>query len=318
MKLIVMVGIPGSGKSYNAEQIARKENATIVASDQVRKQLYGDESIQGKPQDVFNVVYKTVDKLLSEGKSVILDATNIKRKKRINLLKKYKDVYKECYYVNTPLELCIKRDEGRKKKVGEEVITRFYKQLEIPLAGEGFDKVNIIHNKLEYPIDKESFVNLISKCPSYEELFDTLKDVKIFADVYGLNQENPYHKHMLCEHIYNTYQYINEFYDEEDKLLLQVVALLHDIGKPICKRYREVKGYHTYYGHEFVSSQIACHFLKELGFDDKFVMDAVSLIQLHMFIHFGGPDASSKIYHWIGEDLLSKLYIFKDADTFGK
>jgi len=318
MKLIILVGVPGSGKSSYAKEIAKKERATIVSSDGIREELFGDESIQGKPYIVFKRLYEKVDELIAQDISVIIDATNIKRDKRMAVLEKYKQAYKECYYFDTTLEMCLERDNARKRTVGERVIDRFYKSLEVPLIGEGFDKINIIHSKSEYPINKEDFIELVSKCPEYEVLYETLKDVNVFSNVYRLNQENPYHKYLLCEHIYNSYAYINEFYNEEDKLLLQIVALLHDVGKPMCKKFKETKGYCTYYGHDLTSAQIACHFLKELDFDDEFIMKVISIIEMHMFIVFGGPEAAPKIYHLIGEDLLSRLYVFKDADNFAK
>lgn len=318
MKLIVMVGIPGSGKSFIAKKIAIQENATIVSSDEIRERLFGDARIQGKAKLVFKELYETVNKLLSEGKSVIIDATNIKRDRRMTLLEKHKDVYKECYYVDTPLDMCIQRNIERKRTVESFVLTKFYKELEIPLSGEGFDKINIVHTKSEYSIDKEKFIELVQKCPDYDDLFEHLKDIMFFADIYKFDQETPYHKYLLCEHTYNAYQYINEFYNEDDKLLLQIVSLLHDVGKPICKTFKENKGHYSYYGHDLVSAEIACHFLKELEFDDEFIMKAISLIEMHMLIHYGGAEAPNKVYHLIGEELLSKLYIFKDADSFAK
>ena len=44
-KFYMIVGIPGSGKSTIAEEIALKEPAIIVSSDVIRGDLYGDESV---------------------------------------------------------------------------------------------------------------------------------------------------------------------------------------------------------------------------------------------------------------------------------
>lgn len=318
MKLIMMIGIPGSGKSFKAKEVAKKENAIIVSSDEIRKELFGDENIQKEPRRVFDTLYKRVGELLKQKNNVIIDATNIKRKFRILALARFKNVEKEYYYIDTPLEVCIERDFSRDRQAGEFVINKCFKQLDFPLYGEGFNKINIIHTKKDYSITKKEFVELITKFPSYDELYNKLKSVNIFANIYKFDQETLYHKYLLCEHIYNVFNYINEYYSGEDKLLLQISALLHDVGKPICKKFKEEKGYYTYYGHDLTSSQIACHFLKEFGFDDEFILKVVFIIQMHMYINFGGPNAQSTIYHLIGEDLLSKLYILREADASAK
>lgn len=42
-KLIVMVGIPGSGKSYRAGNYAKYNDVKILSSDTYRKELFGDD-----------------------------------------------------------------------------------------------------------------------------------------------------------------------------------------------------------------------------------------------------------------------------------
>ena len=99
---------------------------------------------------------------------------------------------------------------------------------------------------------------------------------------------------------------------------MQVVALFHDTGKPFCKTYKPAKGYYSYYGHEYVSAQMACHFLKELQFEEAFIFKAVHLIQMHMKINYGTQQDISDIYHLLGDEYLWKLYFFREADAYAK
>ena len=47
-ELIVLCGLPGAGKSTYARQYVQEHSETkIMSSDSIRKELYGDESIQG-------------------------------------------------------------------------------------------------------------------------------------------------------------------------------------------------------------------------------------------------------------------------------
>ena len=71
-----MVGLPYSGKSYFVNKY-KAENDEYISSDDIRKELYGDESDQTNPNKVFEIMYKRTCKALSENKSVWYDATNL-------------------------------------------------------------------------------------------------------------------------------------------------------------------------------------------------------------------------------------------------
>ncbi|MFI8712254.1 AAA family ATPase [Brevibacillus brevis] len=317
-KLIVLSGIAGSGKSKWAQEIAKKERAIIVSTDEIRQNLFGDERKQKKSAQVFFEVYSKIATELANGRNVILDATNIDREKRMKVLAKFPDVQKECYYVDVPYSVCQERNQARKRTVDEYILAKMRKNFHFPIKNEGWDHIHLLHEPVPYAIGKEEFVQLLQNEPSYEELFDRLNAIPIFKEMYQFNQENPYHQYPLCKHTYHVFDYVNAFYTEEDKFLMQVVALFHDTGKPFCKTYKPMKGHYSYFGHEHVSAQIACHFLKELGFDDDFIFEVVNLIQMHMKINYGTQQDISEIYHLLGEEYLWKLYFFKEGDAYAK
>ncbi|MDM5330444.1 AAA family ATPase [Neobacillus sp. CF12] len=316
-KVIYTVGIPGSGKSHLAQKLAKKENLVILSTDGIRQQLFGDAGVQ-KSRIVYRVLFERLNELVAAGKSVVVDSTNIERERRMFNLSKLKNVRKECYYLDTPFEICLKRNVERKRNVEYRIMEKYRKNLEFPMLGEGFDDIQIIHTPSSYDIAKEDFIDLVENKLSYEELFERLKHMPPFSGMYRFNQENPHHQFLLCEHTYLVYEYISETYEGQDKLALVMAALFHDAGKPVCKVYKPMRGSYSYYAHENVSAQLACHFLTELGFKKEFVLKVVNLVQLHMLISFGGDRGASEIYHLIGEEELTKLYFFREADGFGK
>ena len=95
-ELIMLIGLPGSGKSTLASKIAKDcRNYIVVSTDSVRKEIYGDEAIQGDGNKVFERAYALIDYYLRDGYSVIFDATNVRRKSRkafIERFKKWKDL----------------------------------------------------------------------------------------------------------------------------------------------------------------------------------------------------------------------------------
>ena len=137
--LNIAIGIPGAGKST----YLKKLNAVYVSSDEIRKELFGDEGVQDNPQKVFAVLNSRVSKALKEGKDVTYDATNVNRKSRKQIFKDYKGVADKivAYYFDIPVEEAIKRNNARQRVVPEEAIMRMYGNLNPPTLEEGFDEI---------------------------------------------------------------------------------------------------------------------------------------------------------------------------------
>lgn len=147
-EVMVMIGVPGSGKSTKAKILALASEE-IVSPDEIRKELYGNISIQGNGKEVFDLAYRRIEDLLKNGKDVIFDATNcVNRKETVRKLRRCGAKYVSGYFINTPLDVCLKRNKNRRDRetpVPDEVIYRMYTNL---MAGigelvttDGFDEV---------------------------------------------------------------------------------------------------------------------------------------------------------------------------------
>ncbi len=145
-ELIVLCGLPGAGKSTYARQYVQEHPETkIMSSDSIRKELYGDESIQGKPAEVFDLMKRRAVEHLNNGIDVIYDATGMMRMHRgeiVSFVPEY--VPKRCVIVWASLEECIERDSHRSRKVGKDIIEMLAKTFESPCHDEGFKEINII------------------------------------------------------------------------------------------------------------------------------------------------------------------------------
>ena len=83
---IMMVGLPGSGKSYTAKNISEYYDYEIFSSDKIREEIFGDEFVQGGNSIVFSTLYERISRALMDGKDSIYDATNLSQKKRMAFL----------------------------------------------------------------------------------------------------------------------------------------------------------------------------------------------------------------------------------------
>lgn len=146
--LIVMCGLPASGKSTYAEWLAESGVFCSVCPDKIRGELYGDENIQGDGKRVFALAHARIEDLGRNKNNVVFDATNIDRKTRKDLVKKMRPHFDIiiCKWFSTPLLLCKLRNAKRERQVSEEVLDSMYERFRAPMIDEGFDIVEEIKN----------------------------------------------------------------------------------------------------------------------------------------------------------------------------
>lgn len=146
--LIVMCGLPASGKSTYSEWLAESGVFKRVCPDLIRKELYGDENIQGDGKEVFSIAHERMQVYGTFGDNVVFDATNIDRKTRVNLVKKMRPHFDIiiCKWFSTPLLTCKLRNAKRERQVPYEVLESMYERFRAPMLDEGFDIVEEIKN----------------------------------------------------------------------------------------------------------------------------------------------------------------------------
>jgi predicted kinase len=81
--LVLLSGLPGTGKSYLARRLAPLLKATVVETDSVRMLLYPQpQYTAGENFWVYRVCHEVIGRLLRRGVSVIFDATNLRERHR--------------------------------------------------------------------------------------------------------------------------------------------------------------------------------------------------------------------------------------------
>ncbi len=81
--LILMAGLPGSGKSTFARRVAAATGATVLESDAIRQMLFHDPTHEtAESRALFAAIFAAADELLRAGRTVIIDATNLRHSDR--------------------------------------------------------------------------------------------------------------------------------------------------------------------------------------------------------------------------------------------
>lgn len=129
-KILMLRGLPASGKSTYAKELARTKGYIRVNKDDLRAML-NDGKYTGKNEKrVLRIEQMIVEEALTSGRNVVIDNTNfnpIHEQKYLTIAKK-NNAELEVKFFDTPLEECIERDKKRANSVGESVIRKMHKQ----------------------------------------------------------------------------------------------------------------------------------------------------------------------------------------------
>lgn len=289
-ELIMLVGIPGSGKTTYAANL-KKENPDYIihSSDELRKELYGDIGNQEHNAELFEELHRRIRKDIKEEKTVVYDATNLVKKRRVSFLSTI-NCKKKCVLFLTDYDTCLKNNQEREMVVPDKVIEHMRKIFCPPHWHEGFDEIITVRN------EKKQYAPLI-------------KATK------GFDQENSHHTLTLDVHLMKAAE---QFSDEE--YCLKTAAYLHDIGKLFTKTKVNLNGEDDgeahYYSHHNVSAyEFLC--IDENLDDLEASLYIANLIYYHMYPYLSwkqSKKSKEKDKRLIGEKMYKDIIRLHEAD----
>jgi predicted kinase len=146
LKVVIGVGLPGSGKTTALKPFAEKNGYIYISPDEIREELYGNASIQRGMTEVWDMVHARAQEALHANKSIVVDATFAHANERRNFIAFCKNSGAEKVqgvFAVVPLELSDKRNQARERTVPRYAMERMYRDLsnEKPVVEDGFDAV---------------------------------------------------------------------------------------------------------------------------------------------------------------------------------
>lgn len=290
----MMAGLPGSGKSTKAQELAQEYNATIFSSDSLREEMFGDVNHQADNTKLFEELHRRIKDCLKDGKNAIYDATNINYKRRMAFINELSNIpcHKLCYLMAVPYEECLKRNESRERKVPNHVIERMYRQFNIPYWYEGWDNIYIEYGEFY-------------GCYDYPSVF--------YEDNAYYNQNNSHHTLTLGRHCESV---AASLFLDGNKLELLYAGMIHDCGKPFCATFKNKKGEVTdechYYDHQYVGAYRALFYNYKNQCNS---IEVAILVMWHMQPYFNKEEKTKEKYRKLwGEQLYNDIMKLHEAD----
>jgi predicted kinase len=146
-RIVLLVGLPGSGKSTWAQSKVTPGISGVLSSDAVRELLVDDANNQNIHARVFRVLRELLKHRLELRRPVTyIDATNLTPRERRPYIKLAElfDSEIEAVFFDVPAKECILRNRGRQRIVPDEVIGMMAAKLVPPDEQEGFSRVSVV------------------------------------------------------------------------------------------------------------------------------------------------------------------------------
>lgn len=184
--LIMLLGHPGSGKSYFARQLAERISAVRINGDAMRKAMFGSferarEFDQKEPINpmVFGALDYVGEQIIASGSSVIYDAQHNQKDLRTrmsNVARRHKAL-PLLIWIKTPYHIAVERgqtraateDQQHSKEKMEESIKKHQAALELPTNDEIYIEIDGTLSFEEQYKDFEEKLKVILKTHDHPE-----------------------------------------------------------------------------------------------------------------------------------------------------
>lgn len=279
----ILIGVSGSGKTRYTNTL--DDSVVILRSDDIRLELFGGLDRQAKEDHakVFKLLHERLEENIRLGNDVVLDATNLSRRKRIHLYNNIIKRINENIHVKgivfvEPLSVILEnnRRKAEENRVPRRVINKMYPSLNVPRIGADVDSIEVF-GQTNFFKDKVALHEIIklNTVHDFLDLLDPLYLDEIYENIIGPH-DTPYHLEDIDEHITLTMENSRHI-----GYILFLVSIFHDLGKAVTKDGG------TYYGHQNVSAYYALKGLNEI---DGLNQEEINLILEVIYQHMNGHD----------------------------
>ena len=156
LDLVLICGLPGSGKSHFSERFFKDQGRKRVSRKEIRRLLYEmtnfgaawSETRYAEVDEhlVKHVERKIIEQLLQNKQKVLVDNTCVTAAAREVYVAVATQMHKSAgvVFLNTPAKACLERNRKREDPVPETVISNLSAAIELPTRREGFREMLVV------------------------------------------------------------------------------------------------------------------------------------------------------------------------------
>ncbi|WP_338442551.1 AAA family ATPase [Synechococcus elongatus IITB4] len=215
-----LIGAPASGKSSFARILQQTlGGAEIISTDQIRERLYGNAAQQGSWTEIEAEVQRQFRAAIAADKTIIYDATNVKRAWRLGILQSVRslDLDWVAWELKTNLATCKVWNQQRQRMVPEALLEQMYAQQRQlrPIQGEGY--VSLVDFDPVKVTDFPQFIEAeLRKCPrsriNHANRYST-------TEVHGYSQLLDFDRLIHLLSLLSRYPGLGQLHQQEPQLL---------------------------------------------------------------------------------------------------
>lgn len=180
--LIIMVGIPSSGKSFFAEHFAETFKAPMISYDQLRKEIFSNPTFSNDENEIIKKVSdRILDEILKTKKTIIYEGQANLRIERFELTKKAHSVGYEPLFIWVQTETLAAQKRATKSSLEKPALSieEFNAKLKKFNPPNKNEKFIVISGKHTYPSQLKIILkHLIQPRPENNEQNDITRTPK--------------------------------------------------------------------------------------------------------------------------------------------
>ena len=144
----LVCGISGGGKTVLSKKLIKlNPNIKMYDADEYYAKINGDECIRANFFDVWITLYKDIHDSEMKGEDILLTTNSLTVSQRNQFIEWFPTFKHHLIWVTAPKERCFEGNKNRRRNVPEEVLLRFWEEMEFPNANEkGWDTICQITN----------------------------------------------------------------------------------------------------------------------------------------------------------------------------
>lgn len=128
--ILVVFGLPGSGKSYFAQHLAQRLDAAYLSSDRIRKELLEVRSYkEAEKNQIYQEMFERIPIALETHKYVVLDASFYQKSTRMLLKSMAEHLGQALHFIELRADEEIIRERVAKKRPFSEADFSVYKKI---------------------------------------------------------------------------------------------------------------------------------------------------------------------------------------------